>query len=268
MKTIRLPILILAGAAPLANATITTTNSWSLGEGATIGTDSVGASPFNNVANTTIGTASLSGVAGSTAYASVINGSGSDGLWMFGAGSTAVTIPAQDWGFQVMVRSTGSLAVNQFQSVFGFKDASSGGLAVEAKNLGGTVYWQVNQPGISNLINPQNASVTVSTNTWTNLALVRNGANLEFYVNKTLVGSSTGTYSTDGLIALGLQQGVGANNFVGDFDEARFFTFTTGQFDAASDLYSAAAIPEPSTYGLMGAGALAGVALVRRRRRA
>jgi hypothetical protein len=54
-------------------------------------------------------------------------------------------------------------------------------------------------------------------------------------------------------------QGVGTLNFQGDFDEASFFTFAPGAFNAGADLL----VPEPSAALLGGLGMLA---LLRRRK--
>jgi Concanavalin A-like lectin/glucanases superfamily len=262
-----------------SRAAIVIQSQWALGEGASLGLDSTSANdgelnPFNNSAGTVVLTASPSGVAGSTHYART-SGANFQGIWMFGAGSNNQTVPSSNWGINFMVRSydTASIAgTGAFRSVFGMKDSASGGLVIEALRASdGKVYWDVNNSGVANLITPRNAATQVVDNVWTNLALVHNGSTLEFYVNRTLVGTKTSatqgtTYSTDGLLAFGVQQGVGTHQFKGDFDEARFFTFGAGAFNPATDLLSVSAIPEPgSVLGL--AGMLGGAVLVRRRSR-
>jgi hypothetical protein len=248
-----------------AHSAVTIQSYWSLGEGA-VGLDSSSANDgevnsFNNSTGTTILTASPSGVAGSTAYAHT-TGANNQGLWMFGAGSNNQTVPADNWGVQFMVRSTNtaSIGLGTWRAVFGMKDASTGGLVIEAKNVGGTVYWEVNRSGQENLIIPHDTLTTVTINEWTNLALVRSGGTTSFYVDGTLAGTSTGSIgTTDGLLAFGLMQGVGTLNFQGDFDEASFFTFAPGAFNAGADLL----VPEPSAALLGGLGMLA---LLRRRK--
>ena len=265
--------------APQSRAAIVIQSQWSLGEGASVGLDSSSANdgesnPFNNSAGTVVLTASPSGVAGSTHYART-SGTNFQGLWMFGAGSNNQTVPSSNWGINFMVRSYDTASISAtaaFRAVFGMKDSASGGLVIEARrHSDGKVYWDVNNSGVANLIIPRTAATEVADNLWTNLALVHNGSNLEFYVNRTLVGTKTSvtqgtTYSTDGLLALGFQQGVGTNQFKGDFDEARFFTFSSGAFNPTTDLLGASAIPEPgSVLGL--AGLLSGAVLLRRRGR-
>jgi hypothetical protein len=197
-------------------------------------------------------------VNGSTTYAST-SGANFQGIWMFGAGANDQTIPADNWGVQFMVRSTNhaNITVGDFRAVFGMAEGVSGGLVIEAANIGGTVYWDVNRQGIANYIIPRNASTTV-TSDWTALALVKNGGTIEFYVDKQLVGSNPTSVNTSGLFAFGLQQNVGTKSFQGDFDEASFFSFNAGEFNAATDL-----IPEPSATLLGGLGLLG---LLRRRR--
>ena len=247
-----------------AQSAVTIQSYWQLGEGA-VGADSSSANDgetnnFNNSTGTTILTASPSGVAGSTAYAHT-TGTNFQGLWMFGGGSNNQTVPADNWGVQFMVRSTNtaSIGLGTWRGVFGMKDASTGGLVIEAKNVGGTVYWEVNRSGQENLIIPHDTLTTVTINEWTNLALVRSGGTTSFYVDGALAGTSTGSIgTTDGLLAFGFMQGVGTSNFQGDFDEASLFTFAPGEF-ATSDLL----VPEPSTALLGGLGMLA---LLRRRK--
>ncbi len=244
-----------------AYSAITIQSSWGLGEGAVIGTDSSSindgeTNPFNNTPGSTILNASPSGVAGSTDYTHT-SGANFNGVYMFGAGSNDQTIPADNWGVEFMVRSTATIG-SGFRAVFGMAEGVSGGLVIEANNVGGTVYWDVNRQGIANYIIPRNALTTVTAD-WTNLALVKNAGTIEFYVNGTLAGSNSGAVNTSGLFAFGLQQNVGTNGFQGDFDEARFFTFNPGAFNAGSDLL----VPEPSAALLGGLGMLA---LLRRRR--
>lgn len=261
LKSAGLLILSAIGFSAPAHSAITITSYWSLGEGATVGQDSSSAidgetNNFNSSTGTTILTATPSGVAGSTAYART-SGTNFQGLWMFGAGSDNQTIPLDNWGVQFMVRSTATIG-SGFRAVFGMAEGVSGGLVIEANNVGGTVYWDVNRQGTANYIIPRNSLTTV-TSDWTNLALVKSGGTVSFYVNGTLAGSNSGPVNTSGLFAFGLQQNVGTNGFQGDFDEARFFTFAPGAFTTSDLTY----VPEPSAALLGGIGMLA---FFRRRR--
>ena len=257
------------GLSPSAYSTTTTQSYWSLGEGTTAGEDSSSANdgelnPFNNTAGVTVNTASPSGVAGSTAYAST-SGTNFQGIWMFGAGANTQTVPGDNWGVQFMVRSTATATIsgtNTFRAVYGMLDAAAGGLVIEARrHSDGNVYWDVNRSGQANLITPRNTTTLVIDNEWTNLALVMDGGVLNFFVDGNSAGTSTGSIgTTDGLLALGFQQGVGTRQFIGDFDEASFFTFAPGEFNASTDLL---VVPEPSPALLGGLGMLA---LLRRRR--
>jgi hypothetical protein len=246
-----------------AYSAVTIKSYWSLGEGATVGADGSSANDgetnnFNNSTGTTVLTSSPAGAAGSTAYANT-SGSNFQGLYMFGAGSDNQTIPTDNWGMQFQVRSTATIA-SGFRAVFGMAEGVSGGLVIEANTVSGTTYWDVNRQGVANYIIPRNATTTVALNTWTDLALVKSGGTISFYVNGVLAGSNSGAANTSGLFAFGLQQNVGTNGFQGDFDEARFFTFDPGAFTTADLVY---AVPETSTVLLGGLGMLA---LLRRRR--
>lgn len=257
------PFAAFALALP-ARSAITIQSYWSLGENSgNMGADTSSANDtetnnLNKTDGTTILSASPSGVGGSTQYIHT-SGSNFQGLWMFGAGSEAQNIPADNWGVQFMVRATNpaSITVGDFRAVFGMAEGVSAGLVIEAANIGGTVYWDVNRQGVANYIIPRNALTTLSTD-WTGLALVKSGGTTSFYVNGELAGSNSGASNVSGLFAFGLQQNVGTKGFAGDFDEASFFTFSPGSFNPSTDL-----IPEPSAPLLGGLGLLA---LLRRRR--
>ena len=246
MKSMARPLLMLIavlafGLSQSAYSVISLDSYWPLGEGVAIGTDASSVNDgetnnFNNTAGTTVLTATPSGAAGSTAYAHT-NGVNFQGLWMFGASSNNQTVPADNWGAQFNVRVTTLPASGTFKPVYGMLDAAAGGLVIEANNIGGTTYFDVNRSGQANLIIARNAAVTVTADTWYNLALVKSGGVLTFYVNGVSVGTSTGSIgTTDGLLALGFKQGVGTGHLIADFDEARFFTFAPGAFIPSTDL--------------------------------
>lgn len=243
-------------------AAITIQSYWQLGENSgnrgedTSSVNDGELNPFNQSPGTTWNSSTPSGVNGSTTYAST-SGANFNGVFMFGASSDNQTIPANNWGVQFMVRSTATIG-SGFRAVFGMAEGVTGGLVIEANNVGGTVYWDVNKQGVANYIIPRNATTTVVTNQWTALAIVNDAGTTKFYVDGVLAGSNSGTINTSGLFAFGLQQNVGTNGFQGDFDEASFFTFNAGEFNASTDL-----IPEPSATLL---GALGVFGLLRRRR--
>lgn len=107
---------------------------------------------------------------------------------------------------------------------------------------------------------------TIVTGTWTHIAMTYNANTWEGFVNGVSVGSvvAGGGYTeeagTDFRIGA---QAAGDDQFFGKMDNLKVFNtaLTVGEIQAA-------AIPEPSTYGLMGAGALAAVSFIRRRRKA
>lgn len=240
MNRCKLPMFLLSALLTLgqtAYSGITMESHWPLGEGAAIGTDTAAdtANPFNNTTGSSIQAATPSAAAGSAKYART-SGVNYQGIWMFGAGSTAQTVPSDNWGVQLNVRIPTLPATGTYKVVFGMSEGVSAGLVIEANNIGGTTYFDVNKQGTANYIIPRNASVTVAANTWYNLALVKSGGTTTFYVNGTAVGNNAGAINTSGLLGLGFEQNVGTHQLAADFDEARFFTFSAGQFNAAVDL--------------------------------
>lgn len=112
------------------------------------------------------------------------------------------------------------------------------------------------------------------------------GASLTLTGGVTLLDGSSATIDNVGAVTLGgagvLDLGGHFDGLTGDYAYNLFSNGVTGDFatitgfggnitgvnfDNATGLLSITAVPEPSTYGLLGAGALAAVAFVRRRRR-
>jgi hypothetical protein len=113
----------------------------------------------------------------------------------------------------------------------------------------------------------KNSSTAVVANTWTNLALVRNGGVDTLYING--VAQSLG--STAPLAAAGSMV-IGANashgeNLTGNIDEVGVFTFTPGAFSTSDLLYNqeqSAAAAEPGAVALSALGLSALIAYRRR----
>jgi hypothetical protein len=123
-------------------------------------------------------------------------------------------------------------------------------------------------------------TLALNGTTWNNIALVRGGTNLAVWVNGVNVGSTT--------LASGYNLAVNTETWFREFQFGARAAVTGASIDDAgiwhralsetelSQIYNGgagqtignlSAVPEPSTYGVMGAGALAAVALVRRRRK-
>ena len=186
---------------------------------------------------------------------------GSSVNWDFdqGAGNlftgSAITTANANWGIQCYTTtSDGYIMMNGNAGGDG-----SGGYGLFVYNG----FYSAIMPGVAVL------QGTVAPNgNWRNLALVNDNGTLQLYVDGVLNVSSApggsqlfgtgnkltfgGTYNGSGYVGI-------AN---GSIDEARLFTFNTGQFQA-SDLQNYV-IPEPSTYALV-LGGIATLLLIRRR---
>lgn len=269
-------VAVLVSSQRAADAAIVVQSLWRMGESGTVGgsggnkaLDSVNADGAFNNFNNTIGVSYLSAsprpFSGSTTYLHTAGGA-VNGQWMF-TGTTAQSIPASNWGVEMWVRSTNTASISgtgSFRSVLALSSTASGYLAIEARrHSNGNVYYDVNRAGISNMIIPRNATTQVYDNTWVNLALVDIAGTIHFYVDGVLAGTSATATTNNGFIHLGLTPTSGANNFIGDFDELRFYTFSAGQF-SVNDLYINNLIPTPAALPA-GLGLLA-MAMLRRRR--
>lgn len=263
-------LAVLALLAGPCGAALVVQSAWRMGEpgsvdGSSRPLDSISAdgelNPFNNGGGLSVLTADPAPASGSTAYLHTA-GAAFNGTWMFGAGSDNQNIPSDNWGVEFMVRSTDTASITgtDFRSIFSLGNGVSGQLAVEARrHTDGNVYWDVNRQGLANLIIPRDARTLVVDNTWFDLAVVKAGGTLNFYVDGVHAGSSADPTVNDGLIHLGIQAGVGNKNFIGDYDEGRFFTFNAGEFTPSMLL-----VPEPGTCTL---AALALLFFQARRRR-
>ena len=186
---------------------------------------------------------------------------GSSVNWVFdpGAGNlftgSAITTANANWGIQCYTTTDyGYIMMNGNAGGDG-----SGGYGLFVHNG----FYSAIMPGVAVL------QGTVAPNgNWRNLALVNDNGTLQLYVDGVLNVSSApggsqlfgtgnkltfgGTYNGSGYVGI-------AN---GSIDEARLFTFNTGQFQA-SDLQNYV-IPEPSSAALL--GGLGTLLLMRRRR--
>ena len=106
-------------------------------------------------------------------------------------------------------------------------------------------------------------SGSFAANTWVHLAMIRASGTTTFYINGIPQGSTYAGVPVNDTPHLSVDPG-GATYFDGRIDEARVVTFTSGE-STTNVLNALQAVPEPSALAL---GALASLALVRRRRSA
>lgn len=213
--------------------------------GANAGVGTVGAPSF----------AGAGGVAGtSTAYVDTSAATG-EGWYSNGLFSA---LPSDNFAFGIFAQA--SSTSNQGW-VFGLA-GTDGALSIELTS-GGWRASRRNQSWIGD-------TGAFTADQWVHLAVVRSGGSTGFYINGALVGATdSGAPSAAGDAHLAVMPG-GNYFFNGKLDEARVVTFSAGESTAnviAALQTGVSAVPEPSAYGLLGAGALAGAALVRRRRR-
>ncbi|MGC4002117.1 MAG: hypothetical protein QM811_02785 [Pirellulales bacterium] len=220
-----------------------------LGESGSMGVnnlpqDVVGGHHFLNSNGTnnlfTIGTAGPP--SGSTAYA--IDGVAGGGYFSTDTGTT--TLPTNtDWVASLWVRAS-----NTAQSNIDIL-SGNGGLAGAFKfTLTGGAWGATLQGG------PTFGSQTAVANTWARLTAMRYGNALRFYVDGTLVGSTTTASTTANFAQNGIHLGVnsgGSTGFVGNLDELKLWTFNSGTDSQASvEAAVFGAVPEPSSWCIVG----------------
>ena len=243
-----------------AGATATVADYWSLGEnGSASATDSVGGktlssgvgtvaadstTPTNGWSNTTSSLVFTAGGRYASGFTNLEGAAGSDTGWI---AEISFNLPS----------------VSGVQNIFTLGNGGGGQGSIVTVN-GGSLYF--GQQGVTYGYN----AGSVLANTWYNIAwVVENGVGT-FYVNRTIAGTSSTNYgwaNNNGQRLIGTQAG-GTNRLTGNLDNFRISTFAAGQFDASTDLLQFTAVPEPSTYGLIAAGASFATALIRRRKTA
>lgn len=107
-----------------------------------------------------------------------------------------------------------------------------------------------------------NTGQSIVPNTWTYVALVRDGGVSKLFVNNTTPIIRSGAPNpASGTFSIGANS-AGNEQFGGLADEVRVFTFSPGQFNPNTDLLI---VPEPGTLALAGLG-VAGLFWLRRRK--
>lgn len=268
------PRLIIAAAtlvaASSAQAAITTV-TYGLGDGLSNGSfvSSLVAdtSGFNLTGTTgtnwTVVSPATSGVSGSTAQlndASVGTYYATSALWN----------ATNDFAFQLYF-SPATSGGTYIGTSNNNNNSSGAGLLFHAQNSGGgTKFALRNDNGGSQAIN---ALASYSLGTWYQLTGIVYNGTVNFYINGQLQGSVAS--STWGTSLLGAPI-IGAGSFASAGTTGQFDRISIATFDHTVDSLAGVqaslgggftAVPEPSTYGLLGAGALGAAALVRRRRK-
>lgn len=244
-----IPAVFAAGFFSTARAAVTVRNFWKLDDLASPYADSAGASPLDGGFGSHTRSTSVvePGAVASTLFSNAGAYQSSAGLYP--------TIAENNVLMEVWVNPT--LVPASDASILSFGGVS-GAMQIGIHN--GNWFF-----GVQNI--SYNATTTAAVaNVWTNLAYVVDSGVLKAYVNGTLVATETATLPTltgTGQTLVGTGAG-GSSTFSGYIGNVRYSTFEAGQFSTADLMVNA--VPESSTWGLISAGAFAGVALIRRRK--
>ncbi len=272
MKSRLLPLLALALSAAPAQAAISLFAEYHLGEtgsflsnlpqdssgnGRNFTSINGGAAVTSSL--TPAALAGLNGVAGtSTAYLDTTSTTANTEIWT-GADYTASL--GSDYAFGIFAQ-VATAPTGQNRNVFSL-GSNNGALSISCETNGQWRASRINQAYIG-------TGQAITANQWVHLAIIRTGGASSFYADGILLGTTDATAPTNtGGLRL---SGLGSTAFDGKMDEARIVTFAAGESTAniLAALQTGAgvsAVPEPSAYGLLGAGALGAAALARRRSR-
>lgn len=263
MKNLLITLSAIALAPAISHAAITMFAEYHLGEAGSLGAtnrpqDSSGNGRNFGGANAAAGAVVTTGLPsaaiGSTAALDTSNTGSAEG-W-YNADSTG--LGTDDYAFGIFAKAAQNTATER-GTVF-MLNGDIGGYNITLGANG----WEASAYNIAYISQP----TAFTANTWAHLAMIRTGGVTTFYIDGIAQAGTYATASTLGQMQISVSPG-GSTAFDGWLDEARVVQFTAGESttNILNALTGASAIPEPSTYGLLGAGALAGVAIVRRRRR-
>src|SRR5690606_1529148 len=158
----------------------------------------------------------------------------------------------QNYGVELWVKAP---ATDTERVVFSFNPDQSGMLQILQTSDGSV-------QGFVGAISGQayTGNGTNVTDEWVHLAAVVFDADVFYYVNGALAGSTLQMpLAVESAFTIGQKPG-GGKPFAGQIDELRMFTFNSGEFEVQDLGYY---IPEPASLGLVG---MAGLALLGRRR--
>jgi hypothetical protein len=242
------------------SATIIVESHWRMGEEAgdfAGSVDSVGGRDFN----TSAGPLAFAGDPapssnGSTTAANTRNLTGRAGF--FGP-ATSSFMPADNWGVEMWARSANTTQAISLMEVQGGGPVNGN---LKISQLAGD--WAASYHGVAWIGANNGAGQTVTAETWTHLAVVRDAGTTSLYIDgQPQVGTIADAPVWGNSLHLGVLPG-GAAGWEGDFDEVRAFTFTPGAFNPNTDLLFSN-IPEPQTFMLVLLGGLPLIRLMRKR---
>lgn len=236
-----------------ANAAITYVHTYKLGESGSVSggnpQDSTGSAHFTNAISGGPITSSVGVTApGSTNYATFSGNRSNYGADYSGFATDNFAVEVWVYTSNATQNSNDFLSTNNTTGALKFQVANGN--------------WATSYDGLAWIGAANGTGQTITLNTWTHLAVVRDNGTSTFYIDGVAQAgtpSSTPVHGNNG--HLGVQKN-GTAYFDGAMDELNMFTFTSGDDPVAA--LSINAVPEPSSTALLGLG---GLALILRRRK-